>query len=424
MKIAIIGGGSAYAPGLLQAFAADANAFPGAELALMDIAADELAIVHRLGSRLLEGSGLRLSATTDRLRALDGADFVLTTFREGGLRARHLDERVPLAFGLVGQETIGPGGFFFAMRTLPVMRAICDELERYAPHATIVNYTNPTQIVAEAVTRFTRVRCVSICDQSDDDRVHLAAALGLSPTAIELESVGLNHATWSTTCTIEGEDGVALLTQSCDRLLASGHVSPRVKRQVALTRTYERVPNSYLQYYYEREATFAEAKAAPRTRAEAISDELPGLYRHFAEQALAPHARLQAGRGGSVFGDFAVRVLRTLATGERTRLTLNVRNGSTLPDFDPERVVEVPCDLHEGRITPVPQERFPRDTVGLLRMLADYQAAAADAIWGADHVALDRALAANPLVLSLALARSLLRARADAARLDGYEHPP
>ena len=418
MKIAIIGGGSAYAPGLLQAFAADADAFPGAELALMDIAADELAIVHRLGSRLLEGSGLRLSATTERLRALDGADFVLTTFREGGLEARHLDERVPLAFGLVGQETIGPGGFFFAMRTLPVMRAICDELEHWAPHATIVNYTNPTQIVAEAVTRFTRLRCVSICDQSDDDRVHLAAALGLSPTAIELESVGLNHATWSTHCTIEGDDGVALLTQACDDLLASDGVSLRVKRQVALARAYGRVPNSYLQYYYEREATLAEAQAAPRTRAEAISDELPGLYQHFAEQALAPTPHLQAGRGGSVFGDFAVRVLRALATGACTRLTLNVRNGDALPDFDPERVVEVPCELHEGRITPASQARFPRDTVGLLRMLADYQAAAAEAIWEADHDAQERALAANPLVVSLSLARTLLRTRAQAARLD------
>ena len=417
MKIAIIGGGSAYAPGLLQAFAADADAFPGAELALMDIAADELAVVHRLGTRLLEGSALRLSATTERLRALDGADFVLTTFRQRDLRARHLDERVPLEFGLVGQETIGPGGFFFAMRTLPVMRVICSELELCAPHATIVNYTNPTQIVAEAVTRSTPLRCVSVCDQSDDDRVHLAAALGVSPTAIELEAVGLNHATWSTHCTIEGVDGVARLTQECDDLLASDHVSPRVKRQVTLTRAYGRLPNSYLQYYYEREATLAEARAAPRTRAEAITDQLPGLYRHFAEQAVAPAPRLRAGRGGSVFGDFAVRVLRALATGERTRLTLNVRNGDTLPDFDPERVVEVPCDLHEGRIAPAPQRRFPRDTVGLLRMLADYQAAAADAIWEADHHAMERALAANPLVLSLALARALLRARAAAASI-------
>ena len=261
---------------MLQAFAAEADAFGGAELALMDIAVAELAVVHRLGTQLLERSGLHVSATTDRLRALDGAEYVLTTFREGGLEARHLDEHVPLAFGLVGQETIGPGGFFFAMRTVQVMRATCGELERWSPAATLVNYTNPTQIVAEAVTRYTPVRCLAICDQTDDDRAHLAAALGLPPAAVELESVGLNHATWSTHCRIEGGDGVARLIAAGDDVLASDGVSPPVKRQVALTRAFGHVPNGYLQNYYEREATVDEAQAAPRTRAQVIASELPG----------------------------------------------------------------------------------------------------------------------------------------------------
>ena len=430
MKIAIIGGGSAYAPGLLTAFAAEAAAFPDAELALMDIAAPELEIVHALGLRLLEGSGLRLSATTEQRRALDGAELVLTTFRQGGLAARALDERVPLAFGVIGQETIGPGGFFFAMRTLPVMRGIAADLAAVSPAAVIVNYTNPTQIVAEAMARFTRVPTIAICDQTDDDRVHLAPALGVAPTAIELEAAGVNHATWSTTFRVEGTDGIVRLDAAGDAIAARPDVSPRVKRQVALARAYGRVPNGYLPYYYEREASLADARATPRTRAEVIEAELPAMYRHFAEQARAAVPRLTQGRGGSVFGDFAVRVLKALATGERTRLTLNVRNdgalapggplhGTTpgrvaLPDLDPERIVEVPCTVAGGRIMAEPQTRFPRDTVGLLRMLADYQAAAAEAIWAEDPGAIERALASNPLVLSLPLARDLLRARAAA----------
>jgi 6-phospho-beta-glucosidase len=414
VKIAIIGGGSAYAPGLLQAFAAEAASFGGAELALMDVAAPELDIVHRLGLRLVEGSGLRLSATTDRVRALDGADLVLTTFREGGMEARALDERVPLAFGVIGQETIGPGGFFFAMRTLPVMRAIADDLRRWAPAASVVNYTNPTQIVAEAMARHTRVPCIAICDQTDDDRVHLAAALGLSPAAIELESVGLNHATWSTVCRIEGDDGIARLLAEADAVRARPDVGARVKRQLALTQAYGSVPNGYLPYYYDREASVEDARAARRTRAEVILEELPAMYRHFEAQAGAETPRLTHGRGGSVFGDFAVRVLRALVTGEAARLTLNVRNGGALPDLDPERIVEVPCRVADGRVTPEPQGSFARDQLGLLRMLADYQAAAADAIWDGDPAAMERALAANPLVVSLSLARDLLRARAAA----------
>jgi 6-phospho-beta-glucosidase len=414
VKIAIVGGGSAYAPGLLQAFAAEASAFAGAELALMDVAAPELEVVHRLGRRLLEGTGLRLSATTDRLRALEGADFVLTTFREGGLPARHLDESVPLEFGVIGQETIGPGGFFFAMRTLRVMRAIADELAAWAPAAVVVNYANPTQIVAEAMSRHTSVRCVAICDQTDDDRVHLAAALGVAPADVELESVGLNHATWSTACLVEGEDGVGRIAAASASLQARAEIAPRVKRQFLLTREFGRVPNGYLPYYYDRRATVAEARAAGRTRAQVIAAELPAMYRHFDEQSRADVPRLTHGRGGSVFGDFAVKVLRALATGAPARLTLNVRNDGALPDLDPERIVEVPCEVAGGRATPLPQPRFSRDTVGLLRMLADYQAAAADAIWADDPGAIARALAANPLVVSLSLARDLLRARATA----------
>ncbi|MDZ7707859.1 MAG: hypothetical protein U5J97_08195 [Trueperaceae bacterium] len=413
VKIAIIGGGSAYAPGLLQAFAAEADAFEGAQLTLMDVAERELEIVHRLGLRLFEGTGLHLDATTDRRQAIDGATHVLTTFRQGGLSARHLDESVPLPFDVVGQETIGPGGFFFAMRTLPVVREIADEIARWAPGATLVNYTNPTQIVAEAVNRYTAVRCIAICDQTDDDRVHIAQALDLAPEDVELESVGVNHATWSSRCRIEGEDGIARMIAEHDRVQARPDVSSRTKRQFALTRHYRQVPNSYLQYYAYRDETLADAKAASRTRAETIAEELPGHYRHFAEQADAETPRLSRGRGGSVFGDFAVRVLRALVTGEAARLTLNVPNADrAVPDLDPERVVEVPCLVEGGRIVPEPQPRLAADRRGLIRMLADYQAAAADAIWEGDRAAVTRALASNPLVGSVRKADALLNARA------------
>ncbi|MBL8145459.1 MAG: glycoside hydrolase, partial [Anaerolineae bacterium] len=172
LKIAIIGGGSAYAPGLIRAFLNQPDVFGGAELALMDIAAHELGIIHRLGQRMAQAAGvdIRITATTDQREAVTGADYILTTFRQGGFEARHQDEAVPLEFGVIGQETIGPGGFFFAMRTLPVIQRLVEDIKAVAPNAVIVNYTNPTQIVAEAVTHFGGVPCISICDQSLDDQ--------------------------------------------------------------------------------------------------------------------------------------------------------------------------------------------------------------------------------------------------------------
>ena len=410
LKIAIIGGGSAYAPGLLHAFIQQADAFAGAELALMDIATHELDIVQRLAQKMANHAeaDLDITAYHDRRAAIADADYVLTTFREGGFEARRRDERIPLQYNVIGQETIGPGGFFFAMRTVPVIKSLIADIKAVAPNAVLVNYTNPTQIVAEAVTHFTDVPCISICDQSKDDSHKILHALDMPDADLILESVGLNHATWSTRFTINGENGVDVMMRHYDAVMAREDVSNRVKRQFRLTREYGRLPNSYLQYYYYREETVAEAQAADQTRAEQIIDAIPGYYQHFEEQLAADVPQLSHVRGGSLFGDMAVDVLRGLVTQDDSIHTLNVPNRTALPDFAPERVVEVPARLKPAGATPLVQPHLPTEVVGLLQMLAAYQWAAADAIWHNDQDALPRALATNPLVMSLELAHNLL----------------
>jgi 6-phospho-beta-glucosidase len=412
LKIAIIGGGSAYAPGLLYAFIQNADAFDGAELALMDIAAHELGIIHALGRKLVEHAGvnLNITATTDRRTAIADADYVLTTFREGGFEARYRDEAIPLQFGVIGQETIGPGGFFFATRTIPVIQGILAEIEELAPNAVLVNYTNPTQIVAEAVTHFSDVPCISICDQSKDDAKKIRHALNMPDAVIELESIGLNHATWSTYFTINGEDGVEVMLRHYDAVMAREDVSNRVKRQFKLTREYGRLPNSYLQYYYYREETVAEAKSAPQTRAQEIMASLPSYYKHFEEQIAADVPKLTHVRGGSLFGDMAVEVLRGLVTQDGSIHTLNVPNRAAIPHFEVDRVVELPARLAPSGATPLVQPSLPTEVVGLLQMLAAYQWASAQAIWNDDRDGMVRALATNPLVMSLSRSHELLKA--------------
>lgn len=410
LRIAIIGGGSAYAPGLIHAFIHHAAAFAGAELVLMDIAAPELDIVQRLARRMVEraGADLSITAATRQQEAIAGADYVLTTFRQGGFEARHQDESVPLQHNVIGQETIGPGGFFFAMRTLPVIRSILDDIRQHAPGAVLVNYTNPTQIVAEAVTHFSDVPCISICDQTRDDQQKILQALSMPDAVVELESVGLNHATWSTHFTINGEDGLTLMLRHYHAVMARSDISSRVKRQFRLAAEYGRLPNSYLQYYYYREETIAEAKAAPLTRAQAILESLPAYYKHFQEQIAADVPRLTHVRGGSLFGDMAVDVLRGLVQQDGSVHTLNLSNRRALPDFAPDRIVEVPACLIGSGAVPLVQEHLPSEFVGLLHMLAEYQWLAARAIWNSDRHGLEQALAANPLVLSLPLARQML----------------
>ena len=296
------------------------------------------------------------------------------------------------------------------MRTLPAIKSIVADIQHFAPSAVLVNYTNPTQIVAEAVTHFSDVPCISICDQSRDDQKKILSALNWSDAHVVLELVGLNHATWSTRFLIDGEDSVEVICRNADHVLAREDVSDRVKRQFKLACEYGRLPNSYMQYYYFREETVREAQAASKTRAEIILDLLPSYYQHFREQIAAEVPHLTHVRGGSVFGDMAVEVLRGLVQGDRSIHTLNVPNRRALSHFAADRVVEVPARLEERGATPLVQDQLPFEIVGLLHMLADYQWATANAIWNGDRRAVVHALASNPLIVSLPLAKQLLDA--------------
>src|SRR6266542_3945427 len=170
-RIAIVGAGSAYMPGVIRGLLARAGDLAGSELALYDLDAGRLELMRGLAARMIAAAGADLEVRAEReLRpALDGADFVFTTFRPGGMRARHLDESIPLRHGVVGQETAGPGGFLMACRSVPVLLEIASVLEETAPRAWIVNYTNPTNIVTDAVLRHSGARIVGLCDQHAGD---------------------------------------------------------------------------------------------------------------------------------------------------------------------------------------------------------------------------------------------------------------
>jgi 6-phospho-beta-glucosidase len=323
----------------------------------MDINAPNLELISRLGERMARAAGadLRITATTDRRSAIAGAQFVLTSFRAGGFQARALDERIPLRYGVIGQETVGPGGFFFALRNLRVMRELCAEMEELCPDAWLVNYANPTNIIGEAVSRFTKVKALALCDGGKHDAFQVAELLGHAPGEVEYLGLGLNHATWSTRFTIAGEDGVEMMMRAYSRVMEDPAVPNRLKRMFRLAKRYGRLPNEYLQYYYFQEETLAEARAAPKTRAQVIMDELPDIFEHYREQAESPQPRLTHTRGGTGFGEFAVEVIAAVASDSGRVEMVNVPNRGAFAGLPYERVAEVPCRLDEAGATPLVQ---------------------------------------------------------------------
>ncbi len=199
LRIAYIGGGSTRAAGTMAGFIEQGENFTGSEIVLIDLDRERLELIRRLGERIAASKGVELtvSATTDRRAGLDGCDAVLTSYRPGGFAARVLDERIPLSHGVIGQETQGPGGFFMALRSIHVMKGILEDMAVACPDARIFNYTNPVNVVAQAVTDHSDVPFVSLCEGPIVFPEEIAAAAGLDPALLDVVSVGLNHGSWS-----------------------------------------------------------------------------------------------------------------------------------------------------------------------------------------------------------------------------------
>jgi 6-phospho-beta-glucosidase len=411
IKLVYLGGGASRAPGTIASFVRHARQFAGSEIVLVDVDAEQLELVRRVGQRIIEAEGaeLRLSATRDRRAALDGADAVLSSFRPGGFAARRLDERIPLKHGVIGQETQGPGGFFMAMRAIAVLKEVVAEIEELCPNAWLINYTNPTNIVCEAVTHHSAIRTISLCEGPIYFPRDIVAACGLDPARLDAVMIGINHAGWTVRQLYDGADVIPLIRDAYPRVMADPTVPRTIRRMVELSCAMGHLPAHYFEYYYYRDEILAELRAAPQTRAEQIMAEVPSYRAHYAEQAEAARPVLDPARsrGGIMELELAVDVLAAIVNDEGRVLPCNVPNRGAIPTFAADRVVELPCFLDRHGATPLAQPPLPRAVSGLVEQLAHYQALAAEVAWAGTRADGIRALASNPLVLELGKATAI-----------------
>jgi 6-phospho-beta-glucosidase len=412
IKIAYLGGGSSRAPGTMASFIHHGTEFEGSEFVLIDLDADHLEITRRMATRMAEAAGLDITVTaaTDMRSGLADVDAVLSSFRPGGFTARALDERIPLKYGVIGQETQGPGGLMMSLRSAHVMRELCDNLADVAPRARIFNYTNPVNIVSQVVADNTGIPIVSFCEGPIVFPPVVAKAAGLDPAKLEANMTGLNHNCWSNEATYDGRDAIEVLRERWEALRGRPVQDVNGHRALHLAVALGSIPSDYFNYFYFRDELLREQQLARQTRSEVIMSSLGDYWTHYTEQADSPSPQLDPARsrGGIHELELAIEAISAFYNDTGARLPFNVPNeGGILPGFDEPVVVEVWGTVDAKGFHPEQQSPLPHSVLGITKQLAEYQVLAAKAGWDGNRDDAVRAMVAHPLVPSLTVAEAL-----------------
>ena len=411
IKLAYVGGGSTRGGGTMASFVAQGENFQGSEIVLIDLNRERLELVKTLAEKMARcrGLDLRITATVDRRAGLAGCDAVLTSFRPGGFEARVLDERIPLKHNAIGQETQGAGGFFMALRSIHVMQGIVADVEAVCPNAWIFNYTNPVNLVSEAVTHHSDVRIVSLCEGPLIYPRALAAAADLDPDDLATVSIGLNHASFSVQHTYRGEDALPLFAAAWERKRDDPSLAKGPRRMLEIAAALGTLPTEYAQYYLFGDEILADLLAKPTTRAEDILAAVPDYWRHYREQAErdCPELDPARSRGGIHELELAIDAMDAIFNDRGETLPVNVRNRGAIADLPDDLVVECLGYADRHGIAPLAHGPLPKPVAGLVKALGAYQALAAEAAWTGTRREGIQALTANPLCPSLAKATAI-----------------
>ncbi len=403
MKIAVIGGGSTYTPELIKGFLEVQDSLHLDELMLMDIQPQRLEIVGDFCQRIAEhqGARFRVTLTDSRSDLIQGSSYVLTQFRVGYIPARREDEYLGKRYGLIGQETTGIGGMAKALRTIPVLLDIAREMRELAPEAMLVNFTNPSGLVTEALTRYASdIPSVGLCNSPITTKMTLLARWNaltgenITPEEVVLDSLGLNHLTWYRGLSIRGEDRwTEILRVYIEELRKSEH--PDWPPQ--LIETLGMLPNYYLQYYYNTRAMLAAQEKWPPSRAEQVMKIEAQLLEEYANPKLVsvPEGLMQ--RGGAYYSTLATRVIHALACSTGMIETVNVRQNGAVKEYPADWVMELPCRIDASGIHPLPARPLPEACYGLLAPVKMYELLTVEAAVHGDRKALYEALLVHPL---------------------------
>ncbi|MBN1872796.1 MAG: 6-phospho-beta-glucosidase [Anaerolineae bacterium] len=403
MKVTTIGGGSTYTPELVQGFIERYESLGLRELWLMDIDAERLGIVGGFVQRMVAAAGapFKIHLTTDRREAIAGADFVTTQIRVGGMAARREDEYLGRRWNLVGQETTGIGGMAKALRTVPVMLSIAEEMRELCPDAWLVNFTNPSGLVTEALQRYAPgMRSVGLCNGPIGYQMHIAKEVGIDdPFAVHLDYLGLNHLAWIrgarvTKAPMKDQDiwpELLAKTITWTKETDSDPLPAEVLERVGILSNY------YLRYYYRTQSVLADQAQGKLSRAEQVMEIEKTLLAKYTDPTLDTMPPELMQRGGAYYSTVAVQLIAAIALDLDQEHIVNTRQEGAVPGIPADWVMELPCRVNAQGLHPLPAEPLPLFVDGLLRTVKAYELLTAEAaVTGNRDLAL-QALIVHPL---------------------------
>lgn len=410
LKIVVIGAGSSYTPELIEGLIQRQHELPLRELWLVDIddGREKMEIIAALTRRMLAKAGLavRVETRLEREEALHGADYVCSQFRAGCLEARISDERISLQYGLIGQETNGLGGFANACRTIPIALQIAADMERLCPDAWLLNFTNPSGMVTEAVLRHSKIKAVGLCNVPVIMQKGVATLLdSRDEQEFIMQVAGLNHFIFVRQIQHQGKDKlgevIALLAQGPDPLVPRN--IPPFAWPKDLLANLGMIPCAYLRYYYmsddilKQELGEASSEGTRGEVVKAIEQQLFDLYRN---PDLAEKPKALEGRGGQYYSEAACELMSAIHNDKRIIMHVNTRNNGAINGLPDECAVEVSALITKSGPLALNVAPFPQDTLRLLQLMKEFEQLTIEAaITGNRHTAW-RALVLNPLITS------------------------
>lgn len=423
MKVVVIGGGSSYTPELVEGIIQHSSTLPVTEIVLIDIedGREKVTINTAFAKRMVEKAGLpiRVSCTLNRREGLKDAAFIITQIRVGGLDARSKDERIPLKYGIIGQETTGPGGCFKALRTIPVLLDICRDIQELCPQAWLINFTNPSGIVTEAVLKYTDVKCIGLCNVPINMRHDAAERLGVKAEDLDCRFIGLNHLSVMNHAYYKGEDRLqdALKVDNPEGIVKNIEKNEEMD---LIARDMGCMLSPYMQYFYAEKYMLAketqEAIGLEGTRADQVKEVEKNLFACYQDPELKEKPEALAKRGGARYSQAAINLIDSIYNDRKDIQVVDARNGRTIPQLPQDVVIETDCVI--GKDGPVPLEtaEVPQHFLGLVEAVKAYEMLTIEAAVTGDRTKLILALMNHPLVHEVGDARKMMEEMLEAHR--------